>query len=410
MSIYDILACPICKVQVIRQGEALICSSCQRTYPIVNNVPVLLPDQSIPTSQHHQDLDIRPSYDPWIHRVIIQSLPGNAIILDLGAGNLTLNLPNVIRMDVTLTPYVDVVGDAHALPFLPGVLDFVFSLAVIEHLRQPFLAAQEMYRVLKPGGYIYGECNFVFAYHGFPHHYFNASQQGIEQVFQSFDKIRSGVAPYQMPSFAIRMLLLSYLRDMKDHKDLEIKAFRLLLQNVLDQPLGTYDLLFTEEAALNTAAGVFFFGRKVNQETSNVIPEIIQNLWNKDIDLKKRFPSLFDLGSSNNIMIWSKKDGYKTNNEVKTYFDNIIPFHKNEALKNNQQIFNELPVIEPKFGHIVDVQRDEPLSQKNIMLQKQIKELETTISNKDKHILYLENLIKQIESGRVMRLLRFFRR
>jgi hypothetical protein len=179
---------------------------------------------------------------------------------------------------------------------------------------------------------------------------------------------------------------------------------------VLDQPLGTYDLLFTEEAALNTAAGVFFFGRKVNQETSNVIPEIIQNLWNKDIDLKKRFPSLFNLGSSNNIMIWSKKDGYKTNNEVKTYFDNIIPFHKNEALKNNQQIFNELPVIEPKFGHIVDVQRDEPLSQKNIMLQKQIKELETTISNKDKHILYLENLIKQIESGRVMRLLRFFRR
>ena len=156
----------------------------------------------------------------------MQSLPSSAVVLDIGAGNLTLDLPNVIRMDVTLTPYVDVVGDAHMMPFLPGTFDFVFSLAVIEHLRQPFVAAQEMYDVLRNGGYVYGECNFVFAYHGYPHHYFNASEQGLEEVFAPFEKFRTGVAPYQMPSDAIRMLFVTYLKSMTPSEDPEVSRFR----------------------------------------------------------------------------------------------------------------------------------------------------------------------------------------
>jgi uncharacterized protein YbaR (Trm112 family) len=138
MNLYDLLACPSCKVEVIRHGDRLICSACRRVYPIVDGVPVLLPDGSIPATDHQDSLDIRQGYDPWIHRVVIQSLLESAIILDVGAGNMTLDLPNIIRMDVTLTPYVDVVGDIHALPFLPGSFDFIFSLAVFEHLRQPF--------------------------------------------------------------------------------------------------------------------------------------------------------------------------------------------------------------------------------------------------------------------------------
>jgi SAM-dependent methyltransferase len=78
-------------------------------------------------------------------------------------------------MDVAWSPYVDLVADAHALPFLPGSLDYIFSLAVVEHLRNPFLAAQSMVMALKDGGFIYHECNFVFAYHGYPHHYFKGA-------------------------------------------------------------------------------------------------------------------------------------------------------------------------------------------------------------------------------------------
>src|SRR5262249_5919114 len=142
-----------------------------------------------------------------------------------------------------------------------------------------FLAAQEMFNVLRNGGYVFGDCCFVFAYHGYPHHYFNASEQGLEQVFGQFEKLRSGVAPYQMPSFAIVMLFLTYLRHMSPSDDPEVGAYRLLLEQVLDQPLQKYDGLFTEQAALNVAAGVFYFGRKSLPEPAEVIPPVIQDLW-----------------------------------------------------------------------------------------------------------------------------------
>jgi len=55
---------------------------------------------------------------------------------------MALDDPCIIRMDVTLSPYVDLVADAHYLPFLPESVDYIFSLAVFEQLHDPFLAAK----------------------------------------------------------------------------------------------------------------------------------------------------------------------------------------------------------------------------------------------------------------------------
>ncbi len=40
----SILACPIDKQPVRREGDELICTACDRHYPIRDGVPVLLPD------------------------------------------------------------------------------------------------------------------------------------------------------------------------------------------------------------------------------------------------------------------------------------------------------------------------------------------------------------------------------
>jgi uncharacterized protein YbaR (Trm112 family)/SAM-dependent methyltransferase len=407
MTLYDILACPNCKVAVVRQHEHLICSQCNRSYPIINDVPILLPDGSVPVTTYQHELNVRPGYDPWIHRVVMQSLQADACVLDIGAGNLTLDLPNVIRMDVTLTPYVDVVGDAHALPFLPEAFDFIFSLAVFEHLRQPFIAAQEIFAALRNGGYAYHECNFVFAYHGYPHHYFNASEQGLEQVFAAYEKLRSGVAPYQMPSFAIRMLLLTYLRDMQPSDAPDVQAVRSLLQNILDQPLGTYDALFSEDAALRSAAGVFYFGRKSTHARSSVIPQCVQAAWEQTPELQQRFPKLFDLGTTSNIMTWAAQEGRRQFPPIADYLQGLTAFKKREApAAVDQPAFSELPLVEPRFGNIADTKRAEPVTQQILTLQQRVDFLEQTIGRKDQHIHHLESLIGQIESGRLMKLLR----
>jgi SAM-dependent methyltransferase len=374
---------------------------------------VFLPGGAISSADYEAELRVRSQYDPWVHRVVMQSLPDSAIILDIGAGNVALDLPNVIRMDVTLTPYVDVVGDAHALPFLPGSLDFVFSLAVIEHLRQPFVAAQEMFNALRNGGYVYNECNFVFAYHGYPHHYFNASEQGMEQVFGSFENLRTGVAPYQMPSSAVHMLLHSYLKWMSPSDDPKVQVFRLLLQEVLDHPLAAYDSCFTEQAALNVAAGVFFFGRKALEGPSEVIPPVVLAAWEREPAVKARFPRLFDLGSVPNVMLWATGEGRRDFREINEYFEKLAPFRKNATVDDSgRKLFEALPVAPPEFTTVPATDLSLPISPGDSALEKRLEKavaraerLEATATEQAAYIERLTSYmdekleyIKQLES------------
>lgn len=418
MDLFDILACPSCKVAVERREDALHCPACGRAYPIVNNVPVMLPDASIPETQYQHDLDVRQNYDPWLHRTVLQSLPPNAIVLDMGAGNMALNLPNVIRMDVTLTPYVDVVGDTHALPFLPGTFDYIFSLAVIEHLRQPFLAAEEMFNALRNGGYVYGECNFVFAYHGYPHHYFNATQQGLEQVFAPFSKLRSGVAPYQMPSFAVRSLLYSYGRDLGLDGEPDVHELQALIAHIQDLPLSTYDSRFSETAALYSAAGTFFFGVKSTQASSEVIPQVVQAAWHSSPELQAQFPDMLNLGTAHNVLRWAQTDGRRQHVEIERYFATLTPFQKRPDLFTEQEQCLPDDVPEPIFTHIPDPERERHLGERTLTLQQQMEQqqqalqqridaLEEMIARKDQHIVQLERLIRQIAAGRLMRTVQF---
>jgi hypothetical protein len=44
----EILACPLCKTEVrpTADGDALVCTSCRRRYPVVDGIPVLLVEEA----------------------------------------------------------------------------------------------------------------------------------------------------------------------------------------------------------------------------------------------------------------------------------------------------------------------------------------------------------------------------
>lgn len=120
----DILACPICKVPLELHEGMLFCSQQGHRYPVVNGVPILFPEAEQREVCYETPLDVREEYAAWVHRNVLRSLADNQVVLDVGLGNVVVNDPNIIRMDVMLTPYVDIVADVHALPFLDGSLDY----------------------------------------------------------------------------------------------------------------------------------------------------------------------------------------------------------------------------------------------------------------------------------------------
>lgn len=351
MSLFDILACPLCKVHVDRGSDALHCGQCGRRYPIVNGVPVMMPDGSIPDVQHEADLAVRDTYVPWVFRTIMQSLLDDQLVVEIGSGNMTLDDPCIIRMDVTLTPYVDIVADAHHLPFLPGSVDYIFSMAVVEHLRNPFQAAQSMYDALKDGGFIYHECNFVFAYHGYPHHYFNASLQGMEQVFAPFRALRKGVAPYQMPSFAVGMLLRTYLHHSKAERYAHGRRLTSLLHELNALDLTQFDIYFEEDDALKVAAGTYYAGVKEVTPGSTLVPEPIREVWRRNPELQRRYPDLNQLTVTDNILTWAKTEGRRQDPAIAQYLDSIVPANKRGAgTPWDRSTVHALPLIEPVYG------------------------------------------------------------
>jgi hypothetical protein len=51
-----ILACPLDKKPVTREGNYLVCSECQRHYPIRDGIPVMLIDEALTPEQAAQQL------------------------------------------------------------------------------------------------------------------------------------------------------------------------------------------------------------------------------------------------------------------------------------------------------------------------------------------------------------------
>jgi uncharacterized protein YbaR (Trm112 family) len=47
----EILACPLDKQPVTRQGNYLVCTACQRHYPIRDGIPVMLIDEALTPEQ-----------------------------------------------------------------------------------------------------------------------------------------------------------------------------------------------------------------------------------------------------------------------------------------------------------------------------------------------------------------------
>src|SRR6185503_12278170 len=69
-------------------------------------------------------------------------------------------------------------------------LDAVFLTSVLEHLTNPNQAIDEVCRVLRPGGRLFGYAPFYHHYHPSPSDYFRFTEMGIRHLTRDFSSVQ----------------------------------------------------------------------------------------------------------------------------------------------------------------------------------------------------------------------------
>ncbi|MEK9969406.1 MAG: class I SAM-dependent methyltransferase [Ferrovibrio sp.] len=95
---------------------------------------------------------LRAVYAAYHQRIRQACGPGRTLEIGAGSGHLRAGLHDCVGMDIVPTPWIDVVGDAHALPFHDGAFANLVMIDVFHHLAYPAAFLREVCRVLQQGG------------------------------------------------------------------------------------------------------------------------------------------------------------------------------------------------------------------------------------------------------------------
>ena len=297
MSAQDIdFECPSCHASLLEhQNKSLVCPVCKMKYPFSAGLPILINNQNSVFSvedylssnsyggddygtQTERMSGLRKLYRRFGNSLIHHSIGrhyfsgSDAIkyifdtvkkpprILVIGAGEVRYNLPaEIVYTDVAFGKDLSCICDAHDIPFPTGSFDGVIAVAVFEHLADPYRCASEVWRVLKPSGYVYSVTPFLEPVHMGAYDFTRFTPLGHRRLFRWFDEVRSGIAlgPGTVSAWVGQHLLCS-LSDNKHYRRLAKLAGLLITL-----PLKYLDYLTCrQQSAFDAAGGVYFLGRR----------------------------------------------------------------------------------------------------------------------------------------------------
>ena len=182
------------------------------TWPIVDGVPSFLP----PDIPVHQTGDSLTVCDYAAGASVYAKFTGPS--LNLSAGN-TVNKPaNMIEADVVRSANTDVLLDTDLpLPFADDQFEFVISMNAFEHYRYPQQVADEILRVLRPGGEVFVTGAFLSPLHLAPFHFFGATRHGYAQWFSRFDVREISVPWNYNPYYTLTWLVSDIGAMLREH-------------------------------------------------------------------------------------------------------------------------------------------------------------------------------------------------
>lgn len=285
-------ACPVHKELL---SNTLFCPLCNKEYPSVNGIPILINDNNSVfkisdylkqgaydgASGYGGSLDnttgIRRLYRKAVHalgesspkkrfdskeclKIITSELP-NAEVLVIGSGDTSINV-EATYTDVAFGENVQCIADAHDLPFVDKNFDVCIAVAVLEHVADPYRCVEEIMRILKPSGYVYAETPFMQPVHMGAYDFTRFTYLGHRRLFRYFEEIRSGIAlgPGSSAGQTFRYAIASVTDNPGARRWLRL--FGLLIT----YPSRWIDYLSRSNiSAYDSASGFYFFGKLSNQ-------------------------------------------------------------------------------------------------------------------------------------------------
>jgi SAM-dependent methyltransferase len=280
-------ACPICHGKVIPQETAtLACQDCMQQFPVRNGQPDFRLDALL-TEQEEVSEDETEKWQnqikntlrrhPGLFRFLvltlgtslqlgessqkfINALGHQAQILSVGAGVLRLK-GNVTHLDYEPHSHLEVVGDAHYLPFPTQTFDAVVCETVLEHVVEPERVINEIFRVLKPGGKVYILMPFMYCFHAAPNDFHRMTHRGLAYRMRAFEIEKLSV--FAGPTSALTNVLVEWCALFFSFGSRRLYRVLSLFFLILFVPLKLIDFVLTfHPEAVRLASVLLCIGRK----------------------------------------------------------------------------------------------------------------------------------------------------
>jgi len=290
--------CPRChRGALAARQAAYYCEFCERSYPVVNGVPVLINDANsvfaltdyldtnpvASNNKRARATGLRAAYVRVAHAISekkvmpthfnIEAALANVAssdrpcVLVIGAGGARYSYPaDFVYTDVAFSPGLNAIADGHDLPFGDGEFDLVLAMALLEHVADPQRVVDEIWRVLKPRGRVFASTPFLQPVHMGAYDFTRFTYLGHRRLFRRFADLDSGMdlGPGAVMAWSIQSLLVNLSAR---------RSYRLMARFVgllIAFPVKYLDYIVRNNpASIDSAGSVFFFGRKQEDAISD---------------------------------------------------------------------------------------------------------------------------------------------
>ena len=296
--------CPNCKLDLkieIKKSKKFLkcknnnCGSYSEYFPFIGNIPILLPFGKENCIFKKEDIldKLNAGYKRRIKskkknilknklrdylygrnekilknfRNLILYLDKTSKILIIGGGSIGLGMDEFMKyidtnnirnesLDIYDSENINVIADAHFLPYKNNTFNMVIIQAVLHHCIEPEMVVAEINRVLKKGGIVYSETPFLQSVHEGAYDFTRYTHSGHRWLFKEFDEIDSGVVAglFQSSLFVISYAISGIFRN---------RNIGTIIRILFSRIFKFLDSLTPEKFNIDNASCCYFIGKKI---------------------------------------------------------------------------------------------------------------------------------------------------